>query len=228
MRLPGWIGLLVVSCSAPQYNRGDAEGPYVAFPTPIAEGKGEPSKSKRQGPNGALRSDKAKKAKPSPEAEHRRRYGSLPDPEPLMLAEQWDYEVVYASGALRVRSVALRKFPKPVATARRMGRYAIELWIGRELIDRVRFDFPLLASEPVPSGPRRPLHEPPSLASAELTQRVLVPASPRATRALLVDRASGEATTLAWPPHIGAEEPAHGQSAPKDQPLQGPARQPSP
>jgi hypothetical protein len=83
-----------------------------------------------------------------------------------------------------------------------MGRYAIELWVGRELIDRVRFDFPMLAAEELPSSARRrPLYEAPTLAAgAHVTQRVLVPASPRATRALLVDRGTGETIALPWPP----------------------------
>ena len=44
-----------------------------------------------------------------------------------------------------------------------MGRFALELWIGRELIDRVRFDFPLIAAEETPGVTRRPLHDAPSL-----------------------------------------------------------------
>jgi hypothetical protein len=119
-----------------------------------------------------------------------------------MLARQWEYELLYDCGEVSVTQVRPLLFEQPVATARRMGRYAVELWIGRELIDRVRFDFPGLAVEaPPPSGPRRPLDEPPTLAAGAVVARtILVPASPRATRAELVDRATGQRMRLPWPP----------------------------
>ncbi len=107
----------------------------------------------------------------------------------------------YDAGQVRVVSATERVFPKPVVAPRHLGRYAIELWIGRELVDRVRFDFPGLAGEP-PSHPGpRPLKEPPTLsAAAVVAARVLVPASPRATRAILVDRMTGSEQRLPWPP----------------------------
>jgi len=90
-----------------------------------------------------------------------------------------------------------------------MGRYAVELWIGRELVERVRFDFPVTAADEPRTSPRRPLTEVPQLgAEARVIQRVLVPESPRATRAVLVDRATEQVIELPWPP---------------DRPLNGPA-----
>jgi hypothetical protein len=127
--------------------------------------------------------------------------GSAPDPAALMQERQYEYEVVYDKGAVRVASVRAVRFRRAVVTARNMGRFAIELWIGRELIDRVRFDFPLVAAEDPRRKKARPLEEPPSFAAGVVaTQKVLVPASPRATRALLVDRATGRQTELPWPP----------------------------
>jgi hypothetical protein len=84
-----------------------------------------------------------------------------------------------------------------------MGRFAIELWIGHELIDRVRFDFPMLAlDEPGPSTASRPLAEPPSFGKgAEVRHKVLIPASERARRAVLVDRATSAVQVLSWPPN---------------------------
>src|SRR5690606_41135099 len=64
-------------------------------------------------------------------------------------------------GQIELRSVEPVELEKPVATARRMGRFAVELLIGQELIDRVRFDFPLLAGEEA-LGKRRPHDAPPS------------------------------------------------------------------
>ncbi len=106
------------------------------------------------------------------------------------------------AGTITVLGTERRRFKKPVVSARRFGRYAIELWIGRELVERIRFDFPSLAlEEPPPSGPRRKLYAPPDLTrGADVRQKVLVPAAPRARRAVLVDRATGNVITLPWPP----------------------------
>jgi hypothetical protein len=124
----------------------------------------------------------------------------LPDPQALRLDRHWEYELVYDRGKVSVGKVRERRFQQPVATPRRMGRWAIELWIGAELIERVRFDFPLTAADEPRRG-SRPVREPPSLAEGVITtQTVLVPASPRATQALLVDRATGERAELPWPP----------------------------
>lgn len=127
--------------------------------------------------------------------------GSAPDPEPLSLREQWQYALLYQAGEVSVEHVEKRTLPKPITSARRMGRFALELWIGHELIDRVRFDFPLIAAEEAPGVTRRPLHDPPSLGPHAIARiSVLVPASPRATRLALVDRATGKTEEFPWPP----------------------------
>jgi hypothetical protein len=90
-----------------------------------------------------------------------------------------------------------------------MGRFAIELWIGRELIERVRFDFPLLAAEDKPKAGAKHAGEMPNFAAAtRVSQSVLVPASRRATRALLIDRATGKTEALPWPPDAPFVAPA--------------------
>jgi hypothetical protein len=137
-----------------------------------------------------------------------------PDPEALRQARQFEYSVTYERGKLKIDKVRAVRFPKPVVTARNMGRFAIELWIGHELVERVRFDFPLVAAEDVPRGKRHALHEPPSFAAGVVaTQVVLVPASERATRAVLVDRATGEKQELPWPPDAPLNPPKSEVSA---------------
>jgi hypothetical protein len=190
--------LAALSCSGARVGGPDA--PTLTLPAHFAEGSGEAD-------TGAP-ADAGAPAAPEPTL---LTHGGQPDPEPLRLAAQWEYEVGYDGGAVHVVRVTPKSFARPVVTARQMGRYAIELWIGSELIERVRFDFPLLAAEEVPSGKRRPLNEPPSFASgAHLRRTLLVPRSPRATRAVLVDRATGSVTPLPWPPDaplapVGAE-----------------------
>jgi len=136
----------------------------------------------------------------SPKPDHAR--GSLPDPEPLTTARQWEYDFVYDKGTIRVAAVKRIVLPRPTPTARRLGRFAVELWVGKELVDRVRFDFPLLAGDDAPpEGIRKPLREAPRLGpGARTEQRVLVPDSDRATSAILVDRLTGDALPLVFPP----------------------------
>ncbi len=189
------LGLAVtVGCASGQYGADERPAPGLTLPRRADlddSEEGTDAGPRDAGSPGASSSD----AEASPP-------GSLPDPKALRLARQWEYELVYERGEVSVESVTERNFSQPVVTGRRMGRYAIELWIGKELVERVRFDFPLLAAEEVGSGRRHPLKEPPNFAAgAVVSRRVLVPASPRATRAVLVDRATGRTLTLDWPPH---------------------------
>jgi hypothetical protein len=169
----------------------------VTLPARFAEGKNE--KAKERSDAGAPVDGGS--AQELEKLAARRRAGTLPDPEPLIVARYWEYRVLYDRGRVSVTSVRALRYDRPVATPRYVGRFAIELWIGHELVDRVRFDFPVIAAEEVRTGPRRPLDEPPSFAAgAAVAESVLVPASPRATRAELVDRATGSREPLPWPP----------------------------
>jgi hypothetical protein len=207
------VGLaLSAGCASGQYAADGRPAPGLTLPrrADLEEGEaGSDAGARDAGPSGAS----LREAGALP-------HGTLPDPKALRLARQWEYEIVHDRGEVRVESVTERNFSQPVVTARRMGRYAIELWIGKELVERVRFDFPLLAAEEVKSGRRHPLKEPPSFApGAVVSRRVLVPASPRATRAVLVDRATGWTLGLDWPPH----EPVPPEPSPSSLPRPPPA-----
>jgi hypothetical protein len=110
--------------------------------------------------------------------------------------------VAYDRGTIQAASPTLSCLAQPRASARRIGRYAFELWLGGELIERLRFDFPLLAAEEPPTtGPRRPLRETPSFArGARVSVMLDVPHSDRANRARILDRATGDAVEVPWPP----------------------------
>jgi hypothetical protein len=127
-----------------------------------------------------------------------------PDPKPAHTRDWLVYEFAYREGSVNVLSRKHERLERPRDSARVTGRYSIELWIGCELVDRVRFGFPLQAAEAakVPSA-RHPLNEPPSFtAHAELRTTVRVPLELRATRSELVDRRTGVRTALAWPPDL--------------------------
>jgi len=203
-----WLALPLVAlaCSGGRTPLRDELSPGVVFPTTLGEGHGDgdaPALSPEP-PASAAPSPSASSTAPAaaPSAASVRPPSSPPDPEPLRLADQWEYELEWKAGKVTVVAVQPRHFKSPVVSARRFGRFAIELWIGPELVDRVRFDFPGLAlEEPEKLGARRPLYRKPDLGrGADVRQKVLVPASPRARKALLIDRASGEASPLPWPP----------------------------
>ena len=127
-----------------------------------------------------------------------------PDPPPLVTRRQWVIKLGYNSGQLSFRGAERLELPKPVPTPRSFGRFAVELYVGKELVDRVRFDFPLLGADDVggeaPGGRERPREGPPHFTARLSTQAtVTLPHSERATRAVLVDRASGAVWPLPWP-----------------------------
>jgi hypothetical protein len=129
-------------------------------------------------------------------------HGYPPDPPPLTERAWWVYPVTYDRGTLRVDPPTLECLARPAASARRMGRFAFELWVGGELVDRLRFDFPLLAAEVPRSAEHSPMRQEPSFApGARVSVTVRVPASARAVRAHILDRASGQTTPVDWPPH---------------------------
>ena len=210
--------LLTLGCVAPPTRTTGSPG--IAFPTSLGEGSKQPGKEPRTprperdaevtesdapvtgkpsaAPAGAtsLTEPAGSTAAPKPET-------TPPDPEPLRTAAQWEYEIAADDGVLSVASVKRVDLSKPVVSARRMGRYAIELWIGSELVERVRFDLPLL-SAPVVEGRKGAIVPPDLEKGAHVRTRVLVPRSERARRAVLVDRARELTTPLPWPPDRAA------------------------
>jgi hypothetical protein len=199
-----FLAAVLAACAGAQYEGGN-EGPALVMPHHFAEGS-------KQG--GADQDGGSDARELIGAAERSPARGSQPDPEALRELRHYEYEITYDSGKLKIGTVRALRYATPQPTTRKMGRFAIELWIGRELIDRVRFDFPLVAAEDVRRTKKRPLEEPPSFAAGVVaTQKVLVPASRRATRAVLVDRATGEKRELPWPPDAPLG-PAKGEMPP--------------
>jgi hypothetical protein len=125
------------------------------------------------------------------------------DPEPLVERNQWVLDVQWDRG--EVRLLAARKVDLGAArpTPRAMGRFALELYEGRSLLERMRFDFPLLGAGDVHDAS---FEEPPSLAKKLRTRtRLFFPAVDRGTRFELLDRATNRRWGLPWPP--AAPEP---------------------
>ncbi len=224
LRLPGpwarwlWLsalGLQGVACGAARYST-ESGHPALVAPAKIAEGDtGKPAidgAGSDESEPAAASSDATKPGNASPSASESESasppaLGYPPDPPPIETTKHYEYEFSYDQGQLSVARVRTVSTEKPRATARMMGRFAVELWLGPELVDRVRFDFPLLGAE-TPPGEVAPLHSPPKFgAGAVVTRTVVVPQSDRATSARLVDRATGEELELDWPPQAPTSAP---------------------
>lgn len=215
--------VLAVGCSSARYST-EPGGPSLVMPAHFAEGKGEPSAAPLPEPPPPTAAPSASaSAAPAPSGSEEASPApppllpsTLPDPSPLRQAEQVEYELELREGKISVLSVKPLKLTTPVVTPRRIGRYAIELSIGPELIERVRFDFPGTAADEPQLGSKKPLFAPLTLSERAIRRlKIQVPQSPRVRRAALVDRAKNTATELEWPlPEVPKAPAASGRSAP--------------
>jgi hypothetical protein len=125
-----------------------------------------------------------------------------PDPPPMVERGQWVFDLRWDRGAIWLLGVRPIELPAPQATPRAMGRFALELFEGPTLIERVRFDFPLLA---LPDAPDAGVGLTPTSLTQKLRTRigVVFPATSRGTDLMLVDRATGRQWSLDWPPIAG-------------------------
>jgi hypothetical protein len=120
-----------------------------------------------------------------------------PDPSPLVAKDQWVFDLRWDKGDVYLVAVHPFSLPAPQATPRALGRFALELYEGRTLIERARFDFPMLGV-PEPDGGVR--------FTRKLTTRigVMFPQTKRGTLLELVDRATGQRWRLPWPPEAAS------------------------
>ncbi len=124
-----------------------------------------------------------------------------PDPPAMSEREQWVFDLRWDRGEVYLIEVHKVDMGSPHPTPRAMGRFALELFEGPTLIERVRFDFPMLGvPEASDAGMRTvPRFEP------KLKTRigVLFPATKRGTKLELWDRARDVRWPLPWPPKEG-------------------------
>ncbi len=133
------------------------------------------------------------------EGEPSKQAGYAPDPSPKASTKQWIVKVTVREGTPRAEQAKAYEVPKPLATPRMMGRYALEFYVGRELLDRLRFNVPLLGEGP-PEGQRKRAFQRPRFDQVSVKLSLQVADQPRANRAVLIDRATGQEQHFAWPP----------------------------
>jgi hypothetical protein len=189
--------LVVAACASARYST-EPGAPTLVLPAHFAEGKAEPSAASGtplpSTPPRAVASGSAVPAAPALTP------STAPDPTPLREAAQVEYELELREGKVQVVTVKAVTLPSPIVTPRRLGRYAIELSIGQELIERLRFDFPGTAADDPQIGPKKPLFAPLTLSERAIARvKLRLPQSARVRRAVLVDRALNTVTELAWP-----------------------------
>jgi hypothetical protein len=131
-----------------------------------------------------------------------------PDPPALSERYQWVFDLRWQRGDVYLLQIHKTDMGSTHPTPRVMGRFALELYEGPTLIERARFDFPMLGTVEERDGGWR---APPSL-QAGLTTRIGVffPATSRGTRLELWDRSTDRRWPLPWPPQEGPAGPTAG------------------
>lgn len=134
-----------------------------------------------------------------------------PDPSPLTERKQWIFDLRYDKGDIYLLAVHGMDLGAPQTTPRAMGRFAIELYEGPALVERVRFDFPFLQSGDLPlaaDAGRKERDDARMLGPLDkkLTTRigVMFPATRKGNRLELWDRATDKRWPLPWPPTEGS------------------------
>lgn len=124
-----------------------------------------------------------------------------PDPPALKEQQQWVFDLRWERGEVYLVQIHQIDMGAPHATPRMMGRFALELYEGPTLIERARFDFPMLGMvEPGDGGFRDPARFEPKL---KTRIGVVFPATKRGTRLELWDRSNDRRWPLPWPPSPG-------------------------
>lgn len=123
--------------------------------------------------------------------------GFLPDPPVTKNTKHWVFDIDVKSGVVSLGKARSATTAKPEGTPRVMGRYAIELYSGRELLDRVRFNVPGMGD-----GAREDKRflKRPGMDRITTHFSVRIADNARANWARVVDRATGDEVYIAWPP----------------------------
>lgn len=150
--------------------------------------------------------------KPEPKAEAPaaapERADPVPDPPPQRTREFVRLSLKFESGRASVVAAVPLRLEEETSSARRFGRFALEAMKGEQLVERVRFDFPLLA----------PTDKDARAFEQGLTTKttVLFPDLSDGTELFLVDAETGSREPISWPvtPESGNLEPDGDEGAP--------------
>lgn len=115
----------------------------------------------------------------------------LPDPTPLTCDAVYVLTVKWDKGTLTLDKVRTEKLAQKAALPRKFGRFAAELYVGDTLLERLRFDIPLLVDDSVASE---------TYAKGLVTTvDVKIPDSERPNRLEIWDRATDKRWKFVYP-----------------------------
>jgi hypothetical protein len=118
-----------------------------------------------------------------------------PDPTPLACDAVLVLTVRFVRGDLSITRVRREAVAKGTVLPRRFGRFAAELYVGPTLLERARFDFPLIQSaDDIGAFYAKTL---------DVSIDVRVPDSDRPNKLEIWDRATDRRWLLRYPPPIG-------------------------
>lgn len=114
-----------------------------------------------------------------------------PDPVPLLTRSIYLLGVRFDRGEVRLERVRHETLPTPTALPRTFGRFAVELYVGPTLLERTRFDFPLIHDDSRASDTYE--------RGLSVLVDVRVPDSDRPNRLEIWDRATDRRWTYRYP-----------------------------
>ena len=117
-----------------------------------------------------------------------------PDPTPLACDSAFVLTLKWDKGLLTLERATRIKLDKKQALPRHLGRFAAELYVGPELLERMRFDVPLLSDD----GVTATAYEKGLVTTVE----VKVPESERPTRLEVWDRSNDKRWVFPYPPKL--------------------------
>ena len=117
-----------------------------------------------------------------------------PDPTPLACESVFVLTVKWDKGVLTLDRTRREKLLAKSVLPRKFGRFAAELYVGPTLLERLRFDIPLLTDDDSTSA---------AYGKGLVTSvDVKIPESDRPTRLEIWDRATDERWVYAYPPKL--------------------------
>lgn len=114
-----------------------------------------------------------------------------PDPVPLEAEAIYVLKLRFLKGNVKIDKVTHQKLSKKSVLPRHFGRFAAELYVGPTLLERLRFDFPLVHDDVVGDAYEKGL---------DVSIDVKIPDSERPTRLEIWDRATDRRWSFPYPP----------------------------
>lgn len=159
-----------------------------AAPTPSSSG----SASTKPSASASAKPSQKPSSKPSGPVTAASEKSIQPDPTPLVADAVFVLSIRFDKGKVSIVKVGREKLPKKAAVPRKLGRFAVELLSGPTVVERVRFDFPLIHDDDVAGEAYAK--------GLDVTVDVRIPDSDRPNKLEIWDRATDKRWKYTYPP----------------------------